>query len=189
MARTVSRKSYRGKTSQGRKMRVRRRVVNAKKTTIRRRPRTTIRRRRTMRSTCEKNVLQTVLEYENFTTLQDLVVKAGLADALATTQNITVFAPPNEAFAAVPKATIDNLLANPDLLKRVLTYHVVPSKILSSDIPIGETGVATLAGPQITVNNNGRRVTINGNSRVIKTDLEATNGVIHVIDRVLIPPQ
>ena len=188
MARTVSRKSYKGKAVRGRKMRVARRKV-AKKSAPKRRPRTILRKRRTMRSMCEKNVLQTVLEYENFTTLKDLVVKAGLADALATTQNITVFAPPNEAFAAVPKATIDSLLANPELLKRVLTYHVVPSRIFASDIPIGMTNATTLAGPQISVYNDGRRVTINGNSRVIKADLEATNGVIHVINTVLIPPQ
>jgi uncharacterized surface protein with fasciclin (FAS1) repeats len=192
MARIISRKSYKGKNMKGRKMQIRGRKVTkktAKKTAGKRRQRTIIRKRRTMKAMCEKNVLETVLEYENFTTLKDLVVKAGLADALATTQNITVFAPPNEAFAAVPQATIDSLMADPELLKKVLTYHVVPSKILSSDIPRGVTNVATLAGPEISVVNDGHSIVINGNSKVIKADLEATNGVIHVISSVLFPPQ
>lgn len=133
------------------------------------------------------NVVDKVVENpEMFSTLQSLLTKAVLVNTLVAAHDITVFAPTNKAFSKVPKATLDNLLANPGLLKRVLTYHVVPKRIQSGDIPMGETVVGSLSGDKLTVVNNGMSVRVN-KSKVIKADIHASNGIIHVIDTVLIP--
>ena len=133
------------------------------------------------------NVVDKIVENpEMFSTLQSLVTQAGLVDTLIAARDITVFAPTNEAFAKVPRATLDNLLANPDLLTRVLTYHVVPKRIQAGDIPIGETVVKSLSGDKIRVVNNGMTVRVD-KSRVTKADIMASNGIIHVIDSVLVP--
>lgn len=145
-----------------------------------------ITKRRTMR-THGMNVVSKIVETpEMFSTLQSLVTKAGLVDTLVAAQDITVFAPTNEAFAKVPQATLDNLLANPSLLTKVLTYHVIPQRIQSGDIPMGETIIKSLSGDQLTIVNDGMSVRVN-NSNVIKADIMASNGIIHCIDSVLIP--
>ena len=134
------------------------------------------------------NVVDKIVENPGmFSTLQSLVTQAGLVDTLVAAQDITVFAPTNDAFAKVPQSTLDSLLANPSLLTRVLTYHVVPQRIQSGDIPMGETDVTSLSGDHLTVVNNGMSVRVN-NSTVIKADIMASNGIIHCIDSVLIPP-
>ena len=133
------------------------------------------------------NVVDKIVENPGtFSTLKSLVIQAGLVDTLVAAQDITVFAPTNEAFAKVPQATLDNLLANPDLLTKVLTYHVVPKRIQAGDIPMGKTVIKSLSGNKLTVVNDGMSVRVN-NSKVIKTDIMASNGIIHVIDTVLIP--
>lgn len=124
----------------------------------------------------------------NFSTLVAAVKAAGLADTLATTENITVFAPTNAAFEKLPAGTVEDLLKpeNKEKLQSILKYHVVGSKIKSSGINAGETNVSTLQGSDIKVTKNEGGVTIN-NANVVKADLKASNGVIHVIDTVILP--
>jgi uncharacterized surface protein with fasciclin (FAS1) repeats len=128
----------------------------------------------------------------NFSTLVTAVDAAGLAGTLSGSGPFTVFAPVNDAFAALPAGTVDQLLApeNEAQLTSVLTYHVVPSKVLSSDLSDGMT-VETVQGQSLTVGVNGDAVTLTDASgktaSVIKADVEAGNGVVHVIDHVLLP--
>lgn len=190
MARIISRKSSGGvkrRTIMGRRPKVSKRSRTMKKRTMKKRTM----KKRTMKKRAMRghymNVVDKVVENPGmFSTLQTLLTKAGLVDTLVAAHDITVFAPTNEAFAKVPKVTLDNLLANPGLLKRVLTYHVVPKTIKSGDIPMGKTIVGSLSGDQLTVVNNGMSVRVN-KSKVIKADIHASNGIIHVIDTVLIP--
>ncbi len=123
---------------------------------------------------------------EDFSTLVSLVTEAGLAETLSGEGPFTVFAPTNEAFDALPSAVVDYLLANPDLLTAVLTYHVVDGSVMSADLSEGE--VATLdMGNTVDVFIRESGVSIN-NAQVTTADIEASNGVIHVIDTVLLPP-
>lgn len=192
MARIVSRRASRGgkrRAVMGRRPKVAKRMTKRArpmKRNMKRNMKKRITKKRTMR-THDMNVVSKIVETpEMFSTLQSLVTKAGLVDTLVAAQNITVFAPTNEAFAKVPQATLDNLLANPSLLTRVLTYHVIPQRIQSGDIPMGETIIKSLSGDQLTIVNDGMSVRVN-NSNVIKADIMASNGIIHCIDSVLIP--
>jgi uncharacterized surface protein with fasciclin (FAS1) repeats len=126
---------------------------------------------------------------EGFETLVTAVGAADLTETLNGEGPFTVFAPTDEAFAAVDQATLDLLLlpSNQEALADVLTYHVVPDEILSSDIPEGETMVASVETSELTVVNEGGTVTVNG-ANVTTADVMASNGVIHVIDAVLLPP-
>lgn len=119
-------------------------------------------------------------------TLLGLVKKAGLADELSGKTQLTVFAPTNAAFAKVPKATLDTLAKNPAALKRVLLYHVVSGKVPASKV-VTLRSAKTLAGPTVRIRVTGKTVRINS-ARVTKADVMASNGIVHVIDRVLIPP-
>ena len=112
---------------------------------------------------------------------------AGLADALSTTKNITVFAPTDEAFAKLPAGTVDDLLKpeNKDKLVAILTYHVVPGKVMAADVAGKDQKVKTVQGGEIDVNGKDG-VTVNG-AKVIKADIVTDNGVIHVIDAVILP--
>jgi uncharacterized surface protein with fasciclin (FAS1) repeats len=129
---------------------------------------------------------------ESFSTLVTAVDAAGLAGTLSGEGPFTVFAPVNDAFTALPAGTVDTLLApeNQAQLTSVLTYHVVPSKVLSSDLSDGMT-VTTVQGQPLTVGVQGDTVTLtdaSGNTAsVIQADVEAGNGVVHVIDHVLLP--
>jgi uncharacterized surface protein with fasciclin (FAS1) repeats len=129
---------------------------------------------------------------ENFSTLVTAVDAAGLTGTLSGDGPFTVFAPVNDAFAALPAGTVDTLLApeNQAQLAAVLTYHVVPSKVLSSDLSDGAT-VTTVQGQPLTVGVQGDAVTLtdaSGNTAsVVQADVEAGNGVVHVIDHVLMP--
>ena len=98
----------------------------------------------------------------------------------------TVFAPTNAAFAKVPKATLDSLAKNPAALKRVLLYHVVAGKVPAAKV-VTLRSAKTLAGPTVRIRVTGKTVRINS-ARVTKADVMASNGIVHVIDRVLIPP-
>jgi uncharacterized surface protein with fasciclin (FAS1) repeats len=129
---------------------------------------------------------------ESFSTLVTAVDAAGLTGTLNGDGPFTVFAPVNDAFAALPAGTVDTLLAseNQAQLTSVLTYHVVPSKVLSSDLSDGMT-VTTVQGQPLTVGVQGDAVTLtdaSGNTAsVVQADVEAGNGVVHVIDHVLLP--
>ena len=135
----------------------------------------------------EKNIVQVAASNKQFTTLVSLLKQAGLVAALEK-GNYTVFAPTNAAFAKLPKATLQAVGENPALLKKVLTYHVVKGKVPAAKVvTLGGTSVKTLQGQTVKVSIRGGKVFLNGSTRVTKTDVMAANGVIHVIDRVLVP--
>ena len=119
-------------------------------------------------------------------TLLTLVKKAGLAGTLSKPGAYTVFAPTNAAFAKVPKATLNSLAKNPAALKRVLLYHVVAGKVPAAKV-VTLRSAKTLAGPTVKIRVDGKTVRINS-ATVAKADVMASNGIVHVIDRVLIPP-
>ncbi len=119
-------------------------------------------------------------------TLLSLVKKAGLAGTLSKPGAYTVFAPTNAAFAKVPKATLNSLAKNPAALKRVLLYHVVAGKVPAAKV-VTLRSAKTLAGPTVRIRVSGKTVRINS-ARVATADVMASNGIVHVIDRVLIPP-
>jgi len=132
----------------------------------------------------EKDIVDTAVSAGNFTTLVKAVQAAGLVDTLKGPGPFTVFAPTDEAFAKLPAGTVEGLLANPDKLKAVLTYHVVAGKVMSADVKPGK--VKTVEGSQATIRTSGGNVMIDG-AKVVKADIECSNGVIHVIDSVILP--
>ena len=123
----------------------------------------------------------------NFSTLLAAVKAAGLVSTLSGTGPFTVFAPTNAAFAKIPKATLSALLKNKAQLTKVLTYHVVPGSVMAADV-VKLKSADTVEGSSLQINVMGAKVMVN-NANVTKTDIEASNGVIHVIDTVLLPPQ
>ena len=134
-----------------------------------------------------KDIVDTAISAGQFETLVAAVQAAGLVDVLKGTGPFTVFAPTDEAFAALPEGTVENLLKpeNKDQLAAILTYHVVSGKIMSADIAGKTAEVATVQGSNISVNAmNGVMV---DNATVVAADIEADNGVIHVIDQVVLP--
>jgi len=130
------------------------------------------------------NIVETAREAGTFETLLTAVDAAGLGETLADGGPFTVFAPTDEAFAALPQGTVQALLDDPPELARVLTYHVVPGRITSAEIA-HDSEQKTVEGSVLKIVVNGG-VIVN-HARVIQKDVEAENGVIHVIDRVLIP--
>jgi uncharacterized surface protein with fasciclin (FAS1) repeats len=130
-----------------------------------------------------KDIVDTAVGAGTFKTLATALQAAGLVDTLKGKGPFTVFAPTDEAFAKVPKATLDALLADKAKLTAVLTYHVVPGKVMAADVKAGS--VRTVQGQDLAVGTMGG-VTIN-NAKVTKADIVADNGVIHVIDTVLLP--
>jgi uncharacterized surface protein with fasciclin (FAS1) repeats len=137
------------------------------------------------------NVVETAASTGQFKTLIAAAKAAGLADALATKQGITVFAPTDAAFARLPKGTVASLLQpeNKAKLQAILLYHVLPSEVRAGDVPTQRTKVETLdKGEAVPVCRHGKTVRVD-EARVVKADVSADNGVIHVIDRVLIPGQ
>jgi transforming growth factor-beta-induced protein len=134
-----------------------------------------------------QSVVEIAAGNPSFSTLVTAVKAAGLAETLSGKGPFTVFAPTNEAFAALPKGTLEKLLKpeNRDLLKKVLTYHVVSGDLMAKDLRSGK--VTTVAGSPVTVQVGHSSVTVN-NATVVKADIDAKNGVVHVIDKVLLPP-
>ena len=130
-----------------------------------------------------KDIVETAVAAGNFKTLVTALQAAGLVDTLKGKGPFTVFAPTDEAFAKVPKADLDALLKDKAKLTAVLTYHVVAGKVLSKDIKPGK--VKTLQGGELTIATTGG-VTVDA-AKVTTADVLADNGVIHVIDTVLIP--
>lgn len=130
------------------------------------------------------DIVDTAVSAGNFTTLVKLVQSAGLVDTLKNPGPFTVFAPTDEAFAKVPAATMEALGKDPAKLKKVLTYHVVSGKVMSANVKSGP--VATVAGVPAKVTAKNGKVMID-QANVIKADIVADNGVIHVIDSVILP--
>jgi uncharacterized surface protein with fasciclin (FAS1) repeats len=114
-----------------------------------------------------------------------LVTKAGLTDTLKTGGPFTVFAPSNDAFKAVPAKVMDDLAQNPQKLKDVLTYHVLAGKTMAADVK--NANAKTVNGATVALSKAGDFVTVEG-AMVTTADIAATNGVVHVVDTVLIPP-
>ena len=130
-----------------------------------------------------KDIVDTAVAAGSFKTLATALQAAGLVDTLKGKGPFTVFAPTDEAFAKVPKVDLDALLADKAKLTKVLTYHVVPGKVMASDVKAGK--VKTVEGSELTVSTSGG-VMVDG-AHVVKTDIAADNGVIHVIDSVIMP--
>ena len=133
-----------------------------------------------------KDIVDTAVDAGSFTTLVAAVQAAGLVDTLKGEGPFTVFAPTDEAFAALPEGTVEELLKpeNIDQLTAILTYHVVPGKVMSGDLSNGMEA-ATVQGGNVTIMTEGG-VMVNG-ANVVTPDIEASNGVIHVIDAVIMP--
>jgi uncharacterized surface protein with fasciclin (FAS1) repeats len=134
----------------------------------------------------ERNIVQTAQAAGQFNTLLALAKRAGLADDLSA-GTLTVLAPTDRAFARVPKSTLRAVQSDRKLLRRVLLYHVLKGSVPSTTV-VTLRSAKTLAGPSVRIRTSGSRVFVN-NARVVSPDVTASNGVIHVIDRVLIPPK
>lgn len=130
------------------------------------------------------DIVDTAVSAGTFTTLVAAVEAAGLVDTLKGEGPFTVFAPTDEAFAALPEGTVEALLADPEALAKILTYHVIAGKVMSTDLTNGMMA-ATVNGAELTIMTEGG-VMVN-DANVTAADIEASNGVIHVIDKVLIP--
>lgn len=130
------------------------------------------------------DIVDTAFAAGQFNTLAKALTAAGLVDTLKGPGPFTVFAPTDEAFAKIPADKLNALLADKAALTKVLTYHVVGGKVMAADVKTGE--VKTVQGAPLKVVASPSGVTVN-NARVIKTDIAATNGVIHVIDTVVLP--
>ncbi len=133
------------------------------------------------------DIVDTAVSAGSFTTLVAAVQAAGLVDTLKSDGPFTVFAPTDEAFAALPEGTVETLLLpeNKDQLVEILTYHVVPAKVMSGDIAGKRAKVLTVQGDRLSVNAK-RGVKVN-DAEVVQADIEASNGVIHVVDAVILP--
>ncbi len=134
-----------------------------------------------------KDIVDTAIEADGFDTLVTAVVAADLVDALRGEGPFTVFAPTDEAFAALPEGLLESLLEDTDSLAQVLLYHVISGEVLAEAV-LGLDGaeVETLQGQTITIRIEDGKVFIN-DAQVIVTDIQATNGVIHVLDAVIVP--
>ena len=135
-----------------------------------------------------KDIVDLAAGNENLSTLVAAVKAAGLVETLKGDGPFTVFAPTNEAFAALPEGTLEMLLKpeNRDKLIAILTYHVVAAKVMSTDLSNGQKA-KTVQGEQVSVMINNGRVMISG-AQVVVADVKASNGVVHVINKVILPP-
>jgi uncharacterized surface protein with fasciclin (FAS1) repeats len=130
-----------------------------------------------------KDLVDTAVSAGSFKTLVTAVQAAGLVDTLKGKGPFTIFAPTDEAFAKLPAGTVEALLKDKAKLAQILTYHVVPGNVMAKDVKAGD--VKTVQGQSLTIKTDGG-VTVNG-AKVLKTDVTASNGVIHVIDTVVLP--
>ena len=129
-------------------------------------------------------VADTIAATPQLSTFSDLITKAGLTNTLRASGPFTVFAPTNDAFSKVPAKRMDALAANPAELRAVLAYHVISAKVMAADVKNGN--VKTIDGANLALSKAGGFVTVE-DAMVEKADIAASNGVIHVIDRVLVP--
>ncbi|HSG67311.1 MAG TPA: fasciclin domain-containing protein [Bacteroidales bacterium] len=138
----------------------------------------------------EKTIVDIAVEDGRFTTLVAAVTAADLVETLSGEGPFTVFAPTDDAFAALPEGTLDSLLLpeSKQALTDILLYHVVSGKVMAADV-VGLSSAPTVLGKDITITVKDGNVYLNDTIQVIITDIEASNGVIHVIDAVLLPPQ
>jgi uncharacterized surface protein with fasciclin (FAS1) repeats len=135
------------------------------------------------------DIVALAVQTDALSTLVAAVQAAGLVETLQSEGPFTVFAPTNEAFAALPEGTLESLLLeeNREMLIQILTYHVVPGKVMSTDLSDGMSA-ETVQGSSITINLSNYGVTVDG-ATVVQADVEASNGVVHVIDAVILPQQ
>jgi uncharacterized surface protein with fasciclin (FAS1) repeats len=135
----------------------------------------------------EKDIVDTAVAAGNFKTLAAALQAAGLVDTLKGKGPFTVFAPTDEAFAKLPAGTVENLLKpeNKAKLVAILTYHVVPGNVKAADV-VKMTSAKTVQGGSVKISATGGKVMVD-NANVVKTDIAASNGVIHVIDTVIMP--
>jgi uncharacterized surface protein with fasciclin (FAS1) repeats len=134
------------------------------------------------------DIIDTAVAAGSFKTLAAAVTAAGLVTTLKGTGPFTVFAPTDEAFAKLPAGTVEALLADIPKLVSILTYHVVAGKVMASDVmTMDGKSAATVNGGMVSISTHDG-VHLNGSTKVVSTDIECTNGVIHVIDSVLLPP-
>jgi uncharacterized surface protein with fasciclin (FAS1) repeats len=134
----------------------------------------------------KNDIIQTAINAGNFTTLATALTEAGLVDALKGDGPFTVFAPTDEAFKNLPKGALEGLLKDKEALKNVLLYHVVSGKVSSKEV-VDLNKATTLNGSDLNIKTNNGKVMIN-DADVIGADVIASNGIIHVIDKVLLPP-
>ena len=134
-----------------------------------------------------QDIVETATEAGSFKTLLTAVKAAGLVETLQGKGPFTVFAPTDAAFAALPAGTLDGLLKDPAALKKILLYHVV-SGAVTSDKVVGLTSATSVEGSPIAIAVKDGTVYLNGSTKVVTADVMASNGVIHVIDKVLLPP-
>ena len=139
--------------------------------------------------TCDKSIVENASNIEGFKTLVAAVKAADLVDTLSKGGPFTVFAPTDEAFAKLPEGTLEELLKpeNKDKLVSILTYHVVPGAVMAKDVVKLERA-KTVQGKNVRIKVDGGKVKVNG-ANVVKTDVKSLNGVIHVIDKVILPPE
>jgi len=130
------------------------------------------------------NIVQTAVAAGSFKTLVKAVQAAGLVDTLSGPGPFTVFAPTDEAFAKLPAGTVEGLLKDVPKLKSVLTYHVVPGRMMAADV-VKQSSLKTVQGQNIMVDTEGGAKVNDAN--IVKTDIATDNGVIHVIDKVILP--
>jgi uncharacterized surface protein with fasciclin (FAS1) repeats len=131
-------------------------------------------------------IAETAARTPQLSTLSKLIAQAGLTDTLNGAGPFTVFAPTDEAFKAVPADTLAKLAADKEMLKSVLTYHVLPGKVTSAEVQTGSA--KTVQGASVALSKAGTFVTVE-DAVVMTADIPATNGVIHLVDRVLMPPK
>lgn len=133
------------------------------------------------------DIVETATAAGSFATLLEAATAAGLVETLQGEGPFTVFAPTDEAFAALPAGTLEGLLADPEALKEILLYHVVSGKVMAADVT-GLTEATSVQGSPIAIAVVDGVVTLNESAKVVTADVEASNGVIHVIDAVILPP-
>jgi uncharacterized surface protein with fasciclin (FAS1) repeats len=131
------------------------------------------------------NIVETAVNAGTFKTLVKAVKAAGLPDTLSGKGPFTVFAPSDEAFAKLPEGTIESLITDTEKLKSILTYHVVSGRHMAADV-VKKTSIKTVQGGDLKISNRNGDVMIN-DAKVIATDIETDNGIIHVIDTVVLP--
>jgi uncharacterized surface protein with fasciclin (FAS1) repeats len=139
-------------------------------------------------ATAPVDIVQTALNAGSFNTLAQALTAAGLVETLQGPGPFTVFAPSDDAFAKIPAADLEALLADKAALTKVLTYHVVAGNVSSSQV-VGMTSATSVEGSPISIAVVDGKVVLNGSSTVTATDIAASNGVIHVIDAVIMPPK
>lgn len=139
-------------------------------------------------ASADSSIVEVASSAGSFNTLTQAIEAAGLTDTLSQDGSYTVFAPTDEAFNQLPEGTLDQLLLpeNQELLRQILTYHVVPQEVTSAEIQPGE--VSTVEGSPVNLQVDGGSVMVN-DAMVTQPDIKASNGVIHAIDQVILPPQ